>query len=125
MSNPLTLNTTVVLKSGEQYAGIILSFDETPAYHLILLPGEKNNIQWAAARGWAADQGGELPSRREQSLLFANLKDQFTPDFYWSSDQDEDFSSLAGCQNFGDGYQDDAGVRGRLHARAVRRVYIG
>ena len=66
------------LKAGELYAGIILGKDGQPDHHLILLPGEPaKRLSWDRAVKWATKNGGELPTRREQSLLFANLKEEF------------------------------------------------
>ena len=115
---------TVVLHAGERYAGIILDDEGNPAYHLILLPGEKKGIEWAAAKGWAAEQGGELPTRREQSLLFANLKDQLTSNYYWSSERHKYDAGYAWFQYFGIGNQDYISVSAELRACAVRRVFI-
>lgn len=67
------------MKTGEQYAGILLGKDGTPDQHIFLLPGEAESIKWQAAKDWAASAGGDLPTRREQSLLFANLKEAFQP----------------------------------------------
>ena len=115
---------TIVLHAGERYAGLILDEEGNPAYHLMLLPGEKDGIEWAAAKEWAAEQGGELPTRREQSLLFANLKDQFIPDYYWSSEQYKAIADHAWYQSFRHGTQDGNGFSAELCARAVRRVFI-
>ena len=42
------------------------------------------DVTWQAAVDWAKKQGHSLPTRAEQALLFANLKDQFEPRYYWS-----------------------------------------
>jgi len=113
------------LESGERYAGIILGKDGQPDHHLILLAAEPKNLQsWNDAKAWAVKAGGELPTRREQSLLFANLKDQFEPDWYWSCEQDAADDSYAWDQIFGNGGQgyDPKTYEGR--ARAVRRLLI-
>lgn len=115
---------TIVLHVGERYAGIILDDESNPAYHLILLPGEKEGITWAAAKEWAAEQGGELPTRKEQPLLFANLKDQFTSNYYWSSERHKDNAGCAWCQLFDYCGQHFTIGTAELRARAVRRVPI-
>lgn len=113
----------IALKPKERYAGIVLNKDGSPSHHLILLPQKlKTAVQWEEAKEWAASIDGELPTRQEQSLLFANLKDQFTPNWHWSS---EAFGfSNAWFQNFGHGNQDSGNVNGGCHARAVRRLAI-
>ena len=73
--------------AGGIYAGIMRGVDGAPDEHLVLLPGAAEDVGWEAADEWAKAQGGELPTRREQRLLFINLKDQFEEDWYWSSEQ--------------------------------------
>lgn len=117
--------TTIPLAPGEHYAGLIIGKDGEPSYHLILLPGDSEKLNWSDAIAWAEQQGGELPTRREQALLYANLKDQFDSDLYWSSETYERNPLYAWFQNFLHGHQshflkDNLSCR----ARAVRRVEI-
>lgn len=121
--SPAVSITIPALNEGEHYAGIILKYG-VPTHHLILLPGDLDDTTWAKAEAWAKEQGGDLPTRQEQSLLFANTKQQFKSDWYWSC---ETHASDAGCawlQVFDDGGQGgglkDYGGR----ARAVRRLVI-
>lgn len=67
----------IELKAGERYAGLALHPDGTPSHHVILLPGQAVDVNWPDATAWAATIGGELPTRQEQSLLFASLKGEF------------------------------------------------
>ncbi|HHT8904713.1 TPA: DUF1566 domain-containing protein, partial [Burkholderia cenocepacia] len=80
---------TIPLAAGERIAGQILLDDGSLSHYLILLPGDAEDLDWEAAKAWAAERGGELPTRREQSLLFANLKGEFEPSWYWSSERHE------------------------------------
>lgn len=57
------------LKPNELYAGIILGKDGAPDHHLILLPGKADDVNFKKAGDWAKSIGGELPTRREQSLM--------------------------------------------------------
>ena len=114
----------IELKPGEHYAGIVLADDGEPAHHLILLPGQAEDVTWEGAKAWATDQGGELPTRQEQALLYANLKAQFKPNWYWSSQAHETESSWAWCQGFLDGSQGSYRKTSELRARAVRRLPI-
>jgi hypothetical protein len=116
--------TKVELQLGEHYAGIILGDDGLPSHHLILLPGDQADVNWEQAKKFAADAGGELPTRREQSLLFANLKGQFGQRYYWSSEQHAADADCAWDQNFGYGYQGYNYKSAQLRARAVRRLTI-
>jgi hypothetical protein len=112
----------ISLAPGEQYAGLLLSDDGWPKHHLVLLPDRAEEITWTDAVQWAKNEGGELPSRREQALLFANLKDQFEAAWYWSSESHEKDGSSAWTQtfDFGTQYYTRKSYEGR--ARAVRRV---
>ncbi len=111
------------LAAGEIYAGILLK-DGAPAHHLVLLPGEAKAVTWKKAVDWAAKQGGELPTRKEQALLFANAADAFEETWYWSGEQPASDESYAWCQGFGSGSQDYGDKYGKLRARAVRRIAI-
>ena len=116
--------TTPELAEGEFYAGILLGKDGEPDHHVILLPGQANDVTFKQAQQFAADIGGDLPTRREQSLLFANLKEQFEERWYWSGTQHASDSGYAWGQNFISGYQNDYHNHGELRARAVRRLAI-
>jgi len=119
----VTTITLPELANGEVYAGIILE-NGKPSHHLILLPGEAERVTWSQAKEWATKQGGELPSRREQSLLFANAKDEFNPEWYWSAEHPSVSSVYAWFQFFTNGYQTWGHKRSNYRARAVRRSVI-
>jgi len=114
----------IELQAGEHYAGIVLSKDGEASYHLILLPGEAEGVTLEGAKGWAAEVGSELPTRREQSLLFANLKDQFQPAWYWSCEVDASDSDFAWNQSFSSGDQLSNHKTTEFRARVVRRSII-
>ncbi len=115
----------IVLHQGEHYAGLILDEEGNPSHHLILLAGETEDISWPNAQDWAAEQGGELPTRREQALLYANLPSQFQKTWYWSCEQHKEDSSHAWSQYFLHGYQGNNNTTSaELRARAVRRLII-
>ena len=114
----------LLLNEGEHYSGIILGKEGAPSHHLILLPGESEVINWASALSWAKSVGGELPTRREQSLLYANLKEQFKATWYWSSEQHAESADYAWVQYFGNGSQSLNHKYDEWRARAVRREII-
>ena len=114
----------IQLGNGEHYAGLVLNADGKPSHHVVLLPGDESDLTFEQAKGWAAKQGGELPSRQEQSLLFANLKGKFDGTWYWSGQQHETESGWAWSQDFYGGYQHDRSKRREFRARAVRRLPI-
>ena len=111
-------------RKGECYAGIILGKDGEHDYHLFLLPGEAESVNWEDAKTFASKASGELPTRREQSLLFANLKEEFKERAYWSNTPHAVYGSFAWCQGFDNGGQDDYYKDNELRARAVRRLVI-
>ena len=111
----------IELQPGERYAGLALDAEGHASHHLVLLPGEAENVSWQAAKDWAATAGGDLPTRQEQSLLFANLKSEFKPRWYWSGQEYDDDSSCAWSQYFDDGNQYGTSESFEARARAVRR----
>lgn len=119
----VTTITLPELAKGEHYTGIVLK-DGAPSHHVILLPGELESGTWKEAIAWAKKQGGELPSRQEQALLFANAKEHFQPRWYWSGEQCAPGPSCAWYQHFtsGNQYYDRKGFS--LRVRAVRRLAI-
>ena len=111
----------IELQPGERYAGAVLGDDGKITHHLVLLPGEAEAVPWQDAAEWAHEVGGELPTRQEQALLYANLKAEFQPSWYWSSETYESDGSGAWGQNFGSGYQSYYHKSYEGRARAVRR----
>ena len=112
------------LRPGEIYAGLILGKEGQLDYHLILLTESAIRLIWLGALAWAVSIGGDLPTRREQSLLFANCKEEFEGYFYWSNEQHAHFSGYAWMQNFAYGNQYHYHKSDECRAKAVRRVYI-
>ena len=82
--------------------------------------GAAEDVAWKDAIEWAQQVGGELPTRQEQALLYANLKREFEADWYWSSEQYSD--SDAWYQYFDDSSQHDNDKSYGGRARAVRRL---
>ena len=117
-------NTTFDLADGEIYIGATISADGNN-YATILLPGDKDDGNWQDAMDWAKAQGGDLPNRIEQAVLFAQFQEEFKKDVYWSNTQHASYDGYAWCQYFGSGFQ---GYGGKsyfdIRARAVRRVQI-
>ena len=110
------------LQEGEIYAGLVLGKDGAADYHLFLQPGAATGVTWQAAMDWAKKLGHSLPTRAEQALLFANLKHEFEPRYYWSSEQAG--PSYAWGQDFSDGSQSFLSRSYEGRARAVRRLEI-
>ena len=123
MSNQLFLEQN--LQEGEIYAGLILGKNGERDYHLVLLAAKPGKyLNWQPALDWAKSVGGDLPTRNEQSLLFANVPEQFNRAWYWSNTTRAGSSACAWMQHFSDGSQDDCHKSYEYSARAVRRIYI-
>ncbi len=109
------------------YAGIARGVDGGRDYHVFLAKEEPpRHLSWSAANEWAKTLAGDasLPTRPEQALLYANLKDHFEPDWYWSGTQYAGSGGYAWCQYFYDGSQDSFHKSAELRVRAVRRLPI-
>lgn len=111
------------LNEGEVNAGLCI-VDGRFSHWLIMLPATYKDLKhWHEAIYWAKSVGGELPTRDESALLYANVRDQIDQDYWhWTATQHASGPSSAWIQDFTYGYQ--YGHRKGLHgrARAVRRV---
>jgi len=111
------------LKKGEIYVGGTIDVDGNVT-HTILLPGEKADVGWKDATTWAKKEGGDLPNRIEQAMLWAHHADKFQKRYYWSNTQYAGYGAYAWGQSFDTGNQDYWPKDYKLMARAVRRVTI-
>ena len=96
---------TLDLAAGEEYGGLMLDDEGQPSHHVVLLPGEADDINYEDALAWASKQGGDLPTPNEQSLLYANLKRLFQDAWYWSSKEHPTNKNCAFVQRFSNGDQ--------------------
>ena len=108
--------------AGGIYAGISRGVGDAPDQHLVLLPGEAVDVDWDAAGAFAASAGGVLPTRAEQALLYENLKHEFQPRWYWSSEQAGPSTAWGQVFYYGDQDYYNRSYEGR--ARAVHRLPI-
>ena len=111
------------LAEGETYIGAIGDAAGN-LHHVILLPGDNDNANWQDQMDWAKRIGGDLPTRIEQAMLWANHRDQFKQEAYWSNETLHIEPGWAWIQYFYDGYQNDYRKGLGLRARAVRRLPI-
>jgi hypothetical protein len=112
------------LSEGEVYVGAI-GDKAGDFHHVILLPGDNDEANFEDQLAWAKSIGGDLPTRVEQSMLWAGFRDQFKKDWYWSNEAHHNESGWAWYQYFSDGYQFNSDEGYELRARAVRRVTAG
>ncbi|CAB3730438.1 DUF1566 domain-containing protein [Paraburkholderia rhynchosiae] len=113
------------LSEGEVYVGSI-GDKNGDVQHIVLLPGDNERASWSDQLAWAKSIGGDLPTRVEQAMLFANFRDQFQQAAYWSNtpDADPDYDGWAWYQDFYYGGQISSHKGHALRARAVRRLSI-
>lgn len=109
--------------AGGTFMGICRGRDGQPDYALILIDGEFNG-NWKGATAWAKKQGGELPSRLEGRMLFANNADEFQEAWYWLAPEYAPDGGCAWLQHFDDGGQLCSRKDYVFRARAVRRSPI-
>ncbi|MBS0427575.1 MAG: DUF1566 domain-containing protein [Proteobacteria bacterium] len=87
---------------GGTFAGVITQQDGQHVA-VVLLPAQGEDLAWQAAKDWAAEQGGQLPTRPMAALLFANVKAQLRERWHWTDetfvdeDDEEDASSAWYC----------------------------
>jgi len=130
MNAPATITTALpatltlpTLEKGELYAGLVL--EDGAWHHLILLAAPDHApLGWNKAMEWAKEQQGDLPTRREQAVLYGNLPGEFKENWYWSSTPYAGDESSAWSQTFTNGSQGSYRKYYELRARAVRRVTI-
>ena len=111
------------LADGEIYIGAIGDALGN-LHHVILLPGDNDDATHEAQIEWAKSIGGDLPSRIEQAMLWANHRDLFQKDWYWSNETHHSESGWAWYQGFDYGSQSGSHKGDELRARAVRRLVI-
>lgn len=113
--------------AGGEVMGVMAGQGGKPDYLLIDLGVEPTaDVTWKEAIAWAKSVGGELPTRREQSVMFGNRRDgQYQLRWYWSCEQYAGTESCAWFQYFNDGNQSYYRKDDHYRARAVRRVLIG
>lgn len=122
-----TMETTtphqILLRPGEIYVGCIGDAAGN-LHHTILLPGDSDDAPWRTQMKWAKSIGGDLPNRIELAMLWANHRDQFKKDWYWSNEAHHSESGCAWHQYFTGGNQNYNTRYSELRARAVRRLVI-
>lgn len=106
---------------GGSFAGITTQPDGTHCA-VVLLPAQGTDLDWPAAKAWAAEQGGELPSRPVAALLFANVKAQLRPRWHWTADEDD--ASYAWLCTFDNGGQSSYRKSYEGGAVAVRLIHL-
>ena len=117
---------TIELRNGEQYAGLVLKDDGTPSHHLVWMAGQTTiRLSWQDAKDWASKAGGELPTRREMSLIYAHCRAHVKHEWCWSGEALEADTASAWSCHLGDGFQSTHLKSYENDAIAVRRIPIG
>lgn len=120
------LSPPVPLSEGEVYAGLSRDPATGAWHHVVLLPAlPGKDLTWQEAIDWAKSVGGELPTRWESALLYANVRDQIDQDYwYWTATPHASEPAYAWVQDFYGGLQLNVLKGIRFRARAVRRVPV-
>ena len=105
---------------GGIFCGLTTLQDGTHAAVILLPNRAQERMTWTQATHWVDEIGGQLPTRPVAALLFANAKDQFDEDWYWTAETFD--GSYAWCQYFDDGSQTCGNRSLKGCARAVRRL---
>ncbi len=106
---------------GGAFAGITTQPDGTHVA-VVLLPARGEDLTHDQATAWAAEQGGQLPTRPVAALLFANVKSLLQPEWHWC--QETFGASYAwGCY-FSNGNQGNYHKSFECSAVAVRLIPI-
>lgn len=111
---------------GGTFAGVITQKDGQHVA-VVLLPAQGEDLAWQAAKDWAVEQGGQLPTRPMAALLFANVKAQLRNRWHWTDEtfvdeDDEEDASYAWYCSFYDGSQSYGRKRYGGCAVAVRCI---
>jgi hypothetical protein len=107
---------------GGIYAGVTTN-KEGQLYMLVLLNAKApGDLEWKPAMAWAASVEGDLPTRVEAALLFANVRSQLAKEWHWTNEEHESDASYAWLCSFGNGNQDDSHKGAEGAAVAVRRL---
>ena len=114
------------IAEGEVYAGLSRDPDSGAWHHVVLLPALPDKaLNWQEAIDWARSVGGELPTRWESALLYANCRQTIDTDYwYWTSTPFAGEERYAWGQLFYGGTQDGSHKDSTTRARAVRRVPV-
>ena len=104
------------------YAGIARGVDGD--HILEVLDEAPKALPWKEALEWAKSVGGQLPTRKEQALMLANVPELFQQIAYWSSEQSASDAECAWFQSFNYGNQSYTHKSAELRARAVRRLIL-
>lgn len=106
---------------GGAFAGVTTQPDGTHVA-VVLLPDRGEDLTYDQATTWAAEQGGQLPTRPVAALLLANVQSLLQPEWHWCR---ETFgASYAWYCIFDDGHQGDYRKSRELSAVAVRLIPI-
>ena len=109
--------------AGGRFAGIITTVS---GFHcaVVLLPAHADDLTWERAKTWAAEQGGELPTRPVAALLYALSKAHLKKRWYWIAEEYEFDASYAWYCDFTGGDQDNDLKRFEGCAIAVRLIPV-
>lgn len=71
---------------GGIFCGLTTLPDGTHHAVVLLAARPDKRLTWKQAMAWAADAGGQLPSRPIAALLYANARETIEPDWHWTNE---------------------------------------
>lgn len=110
--------------AGGLFAGLTTQPDGTHVA-VVLLPGRGECLTWQQSMDWAAQQGGQLPSRPIAALLFANVSDRPQVGWHWTCETHANDASYAWYCYFTSGSQLNGHKSAEACAVAVRLIPVG
>ena len=105
--------------------GGVITLPDGKHYAVVLLADKPEQpLPWKKAMAWAEGLGNGacLPTRPIAAMLFANAKDQFAPEWHWTSESFD--GSYAWGQLFNTGYQNLNHKSFEGRCRAVRLIQL-
>jgi hypothetical protein len=105
---------------GGVFAGITTKPDGTHCAVVLLADQPDKPLPWKAAMAWAKKLKAELPARPVSALLYANVRSQFDPVWYWTCEEFDGSYAWGQLFHYGSQYDIHKSYEGR--ARAVRLI---
>ena len=127
ITTPFAVVTSLAIGAdfeGGKFAGLT-TLQDGKHVAVVLLPNKSDKrLVWVDAMAWAAEVGGQLPTRPVAALLFANLKPEFEEEWHWTNEMTSWNESYAWVCNFLLGHQSYHHKVTNYAARAVRLIHL-
>jgi hypothetical protein len=102
--------------NGGIFRGITTKKDGTHCA-VIRLPGKGEDLNWKDSKAWAAEQGGQLPSKAVGAMLASN--EELERDWYWTEEEYEASFAWGFLSNGTTFYNHKSAAGGALSVRLI------